>query len=61
MRLRAGLAADRALFYVTGGLGIATFNERITAPAALFTTSSTRAGYALGAGVEYAPDPELDR
>ncbi len=54
VRLRAGLAADRALFYVTGGLGVATFSERITTPAALFTTSSTRAGYALGAGVEYA-------
>jgi outer membrane immunogenic protein len=59
VRARAGFAADRALFYVTGGLGIATFQDRVfdASVPATFTTSSTRAGYALGAGVEYAFTP----
>ncbi len=56
VRARAGFAADRALIYVTGGLGIASFQDRVFdagIPATL-TASNTRAGYALGAGVEYA-------
>jgi outer membrane immunogenic protein len=60
VRARAGFAADRALFYVTGGLGIATLQDRWSfgaAPAVVTTASSTRAGYALGAGVEYAFTP----
>lgn len=59
VRARAGFAADRALFYVTGGLGIATFQDRVfdASVPATFTGSSTRAGYALGAGVEYAFTP----
>ena len=59
VRARAGFAADRALFYVTGGLGIATFQDRVfdASVPATFTASSTRAGYALGGGVEYAFTP----
>lgn len=59
VRARAGFAADRALFYVTGGLGIATFQDRYTqvAPPGVFSASSTRAGYVLGGGVEYAFTP----
>lgn len=56
VRARAGFAADRALFYVTGGLGVATFQDRVfdASIPATFTSSNTRAGYALGAGIEYA-------
>ena len=59
VRARAGFAADRALFYVTGGLGIATFQDRVfdASVPATFSASSTRAGYTLGAGVEYAFTP----
>jgi outer membrane immunogenic protein len=57
VRARAGLAADRALFYVTGGLGIATFQDRWDIGGVITSFSSTRAGYALGAGVEYAFTP----
>lgn len=60
VRLRAGLAADRALFYVTGGLGVVTFQDRIfttATNATLASSSTTRAGYTLGAGVEYAFTP----
>jgi outer membrane immunogenic protein len=57
VRARAGFAADRALFYVTGGLGVATFQDRVFDALPVpttFTASSTRAGYVLGAGIEYA-------
>ena len=57
LRARAGIAADRALFYVTGGLGVVTFNDRVfttATRATLFSASTTRAGYTLGAGIEYA-------
>jgi outer membrane immunogenic protein len=59
VRARAGFAADRALFYVTGGLGVATFQDRYidVSAATTFTASSTRAGYALGGGIEYAFTP----
>ncbi len=57
LRARAGIAADRALFYVTGGLGVVTFQDRIfttATNATLLSSSTTRAGYTLGAGIEYA-------
>jgi len=57
VRARAGLAADRALFYVTGGLGVATLQDRWIIGGVTTTASSTRAGYTLGAGVEYAFTP----
>lgn len=57
VRARAGFAADRALFYVTGGLGVATLQDRWFIGGVTTTASSTRAGYALGAGVEYAFTP----
>ncbi|MGL4284928.1 MAG: outer membrane protein [Phreatobacter sp.] len=60
LRLRAGYAIDRALLYVTGGLGVATFTERYTdnvaIPAVTYRASSTRAGYTVGGGLEYALD-----
>jgi outer membrane immunogenic protein len=59
VRGRVGYAFDRTLFYVTGGLaygavsggGSATFAG---APFTSTSSSSTKTGYALGAGVEYA-------
>jgi outer membrane immunogenic protein len=57
LRGRVGLAADRALFYVTGGLAAAKY--RFTQSFADFDTESvsvskTKAGWTVGAGVEAA-------
>jgi outer membrane immunogenic protein len=57
---RAGLAWDRALFYVKGGGAWGWFNEQVatasaagvTGPAANFNTD--RWGWTIGGGVEYA-------
>lgn len=63
VRGRAGFAADRYLLYVTGGAAFAHIKFRqsfsdvcCTSPTPLttFTTSSTKAGYAVGGGLEYA-------
>ncbi|MHB2167048.1 outer membrane protein [Alsobacter sp. R-9] len=48
VRGRLGFAADRALFYVTGGLAYGDVGERV------FGGSDTRAGWVVGGGVEYA-------
>jgi outer membrane immunogenic protein len=55
VRARAGFAVDRALFYVTGGLGIqgGSFATNGGAGAERYT----RTGWTLGAGVEYAMTP----
>jgi outer membrane immunogenic protein len=62
LRARLGVAADRALFYVTGGVAFADFRlAGGPAPAAaigpLQGYTTTRAGWTLGAGVEYAFTP----
>lgn len=60
LRGRAGLAMDRALFYVTGGGALANQNYALWSPfAPAFTTSAsaTKLGWTLGAGVEYAFAP----
>ncbi len=63
LRARAGFAADRALFFVTGGLaygntrtGGIVVNNIAPAASVPFTAggNSTRAGWTLGAGIEYA-------
>jgi outer membrane immunogenic protein len=57
LRARAGFAADRALFYVTGGLGYATLSTKFydtVTPANNLSASTTRFGYTVGAGIEYA-------
>jgi outer membrane immunogenic protein len=66
-RGRAGFAADRALFYVTGGAAVAEIGgasatlvngPAIAIPAGTFTSttggSSTRWGWTVGGGIEWA-------
>ena len=60
LRGRAGLAVDRALFYVTGGGALANQNYTVWspfAPAFTTSTSATKLGWTLGAGLEYAFAP----
>jgi outer membrane immunogenic protein len=60
LRGRVGYTFDRALIYATAGLGIGSFRNRTynAAPVTEFGSySSTRAGLAIGAGVEYAIMP----
>jgi outer membrane immunogenic protein len=57
LRGRVGIAADRALFYVTGGLAVTKYE--FTQSFADFNTelasvSKTKAGWTVGAGVEAA-------
>lgn len=64
VRARLGFAANRALFYVTGGLAYgesgrastATFVSNPVGNAAVYTSrrSGDRVGFAVGAGIEYA-------
>ena len=66
-RGRAGFAVDRALFYVTGGAAVAEFGATTTTlvngpaiglPAGTFVatngSSTTRWGWTVGGGIEYA-------
>ncbi len=57
LRGRAGFAVDRALFYVTGGLAVAQFRHGYFTPAVIENFTRTRAGWTIGAGVEYAFTP----
>ena len=60
LRGRLGFAADRALFYVTGGGALANQNYSLVSPfAPAFSTnaSATKLGWTVGAGVEYAFAP----
>ena len=52
LRGRLGFAADRALVYATGGLAYGTIHTNN--PVAGLSDRAGRAGYALGAGIEYA-------
>lgn len=53
LRGRAGFAVDRALFYVTGGFAFADMDRTTFDPAAT-RISSTKSGYTIGGGLEYA-------
>ena len=57
VRARAGVAVDRALIYATGGLAYGGFSGGI--PNSPQAGSSTKVGYSLGAGVEYAFTPNV--
>lgn len=62
IRARFGFAADRALFYVTGGVGFTNVKYSLTTgalaaggvPAWSGSSNSTRVGWVAGAGIEYA-------
>jgi outer membrane immunogenic protein len=59
VRARLGYAADRALFYVTGGLAYGDPNATVAltssgTPEYSWTSNGWRTGYAVGGGVEYA-------
>jgi outer membrane immunogenic protein len=51
LRPRAGVAADKWLFYGTGGLAFSSGDEARPG----FAGTSPRAGWTFGGGVEYAP------
>ena len=59
LRGRLGFAADRALFYVTGGGALANQNYTLFSPFTGFNTnaSATKLGWTVGGGVEYAFAP----
>ncbi|MBK1866777.1 outer membrane protein [Aestuariivirga sp. YIM B02566] len=61
LRLRAGFAADRALFYATGGLAVG--GAKLTAKdedgEEFADDSATKWGWTIGGGVEYALTDEL--
>ncbi len=55
IRGRLGIAVDRALFYATGGAAFAEFHQSYAIGGlAVQSPSSTRVGYTVGGGVEYA-------
>lgn len=59
IRARAGYAIDRALLFVTAGVAIAAPETSLTAASAnlgglTVSNSSTRAGFTVGGGAEYA-------
>lgn len=54
IRLRAGVAWDRALLYATGGAAFAGVKTTYTDFVGVDSISRTRAGWTVGAGIEYA-------
>ena len=56
IRARLGYAADKALFYVTGGVAFTNGNLRNTNALTANSYSVSRTGWTLGAGIEYAID-----
>jgi outer membrane immunogenic protein len=54
LRGRIGYAMDRLLIYGTGGLGFGTVEIGTSGPIGTNDTTKTRAGWTLGAGLEYA-------
>jgi len=58
VRARVGVAVDRFLPYVTGGVVVANLNNSLVDPSVPFSLNrgSSATGWILGAGVEYAID-----
>ena len=61
IRGRLGIAVDRALFYATGGVAFGQFRENYgitfngnTNTGVIDSIQSTRVGYTVGGGIEYA-------
>jgi outer membrane immunogenic protein len=54
IRGRVGYAWDRVLLYATGGAAFAGVNGSISTPFGFDSTSTTRVGWTVGGGLEYA-------
>jgi outer membrane immunogenic protein len=54
IRGRLGVAFDRALLYATGGAEFASFETSVTGFRGVDQTSTTRTGWTVGGGIEYA-------
>jgi outer membrane immunogenic protein len=54
VRGRLGVAFDRALFYSTGGVAFAPFRNQYALAGLVDDTTTTRVGWTVGGGVEYA-------
>lgn len=54
IRMRLGIALDRALLYVTGGAAFAGFDNTYATFAGFDSISRTRTGWTIGGGIEYA-------
>lgn len=57
IRGRAGVALDRTLLYVTGGVAFADLRLAASTPGGSVSETQTRTGWTVGAGVEYALTP----
>ncbi len=56
VRARVGVAWDRALVYATGGAAFGDFQNTYTSGTGFDSLSTTRVGWTVGGGVEYALD-----
>ena len=54
VRARLGYAWDRTLLYVTGGYAYTNIGGDLTVGAFTTSTNTTKSGYTVGAGLEYA-------
>lgn len=58
VRGRVGYAWDRVLFYATGGVAFGNINNSyfggLLTPGTTFSRSTTKTGYTVGGGIEYA-------
>ena len=54
IRGRVGYAWDRVLLYATGGVAFGGFNGSISTPIGYDSGSTTRVGWTVGGGLEYA-------
>ncbi len=54
IRGRVGYALDRVLLYATGGVAFAGINGSISTPFGYDSASTTRVGWTVGGGLEYA-------
>ncbi len=54
IRGRVGYAWDRVLLYATGGVAFAGIDSSISSPFGFNSASSTRVGWTVGGGLEYA-------
>lgn len=59
LRGRVGLAADRFLPYVTGGLAVANNHININGGGANYDESKVSVGWTIGAGVEFAASDNI--